>query len=62
LCFVFAIIGRATINLPDDGQRTLCLVPSASETNRRQAVAGHGIERRQRVERGVDLWFIAVCG
>ena len=58
------------INSPDDDRRTLCFVPnasrtnhsqaSASETNRREAVAGHGIERGQNVERAVDLRFI--CG
>ena len=54
LCFVFAIIGRATINLPEDDLHSLCFASSASRTNqsqasasitnRRQAVAGHGIE------------------
>ena len=30
--------------------------------NRRQAVAGHGIERWQRIERAVELWFIGFNG
>ena len=63
-------MGQASISSPDDDQRTLSFVPnasrsnhlqaSASETDRRQAVAGHGIERGQNVERAVDLRFI--CG
>ena len=64
---------RTTINCATDFQAGVfdCVCPpnvsrtnhsqaSASQRNRRQAVAGYGIERGHRVERAVDLWFIAV--
>ena len=75
IVFWFHDQGPSDVNLPDDDQRKLCFASSASrtnqspasvsETNRREAVAGHGTERGHRVERAVDLWFIAVlccCG
>ena len=58
------------VKLPEDDQSELCFVPSVSRTNhsrasaskrnRRQAVAGHGIERGHGVERAEDLRLIAV--
>ena len=42
-----------------NGSRTNHSRATASETNRRQVVAGHGIARGQCVERAVELWLIA---